>query len=66
MMLAVQDISKSFRGLKAVSGASFDVAQGSGLAIEPLGVGVSHAEFGLAQAGGNVRVCASVDIGIHA
>src|SRR5207342_350209 len=40
MMLAVQDISKSFRGLKAVSGASFDVAQGSLVAlIGPNGAG---------------------------
>jgi len=40
MMLAVRDISKSFRGLKAVSGASFDVAQGSLVAlIGPNGAG---------------------------
>jgi branched-chain amino acid transport system ATP-binding protein len=40
MMLAVQDISKSFRGLKAVSGASFEVAQGSLVAlIGPNGAG---------------------------
>ena len=40
MMLAVQDISKSFRGLKAVSEASFDVAQGSLVAlIGPNGAG---------------------------
>ena len=40
MMLAVQDISKAFRGLKAVSGASFEVAQGSLVAlIGPNGAG---------------------------
>ena len=40
MMLAVDDISKSFRGLKAVSGASFEVAQGSLVAlIGPNGAG---------------------------
>ena len=39
-MLAVQDISKSFRGLKAVSGASFEVAAGSLTAlIGPNGAG---------------------------
>jgi branched-chain amino acid transport system ATP-binding protein len=40
MMLAFQDISKAFRGLKAVSGASFDVARGSLVAlIGPNGAG---------------------------
>ena len=40
MMLGVQGISKSFRGLKAVSGASFDVPQGGIVAlIGPNGAG---------------------------
>ena len=39
-MLAVEEISKSFRGLKAVSQASFDVPAGSVVAlIGPNGAG---------------------------